>query len=221
MTNPVGVATSANPGVVSNGEAGSGDATTQTDSQSALDELKAVLDKLTTESLDPQTIKDLAEKFGAGFNRLLKLAVTEDFITNWQVPASLLTGAPVGEWHLTIGNPCNPIAMIGNLICKNVKIEFGDILGPDDFPTTLKATFQLEHGRDRERGEIESMFNRGDGRLYASSAPTSASVGSYSSFSDVNGNVLSERTANQYMNGDAFNSTYGLQDQLGPITPAE
>ena len=221
LTNPVGVATSANPGVVSNGEAGSGDATTQTDSQSALDELKAVLDKLTTESLDPQTIKDLAEKFGTGFNRLLKLAVTEDFITNWQVPASLLTGAPVGEWHLTIGNPCNPIAMIGNLICKNVKIEFGDILGPDDFPTTLKATFQLEHGRDRERGEIESMFNRGDGRLYASSAPTSASVGSYSSFSDVNGNVLSERTANQYMNGDAFNSTYGLQDQLGPITPAE
>jgi hypothetical protein len=34
------------------------------------------------------------------------------------------------------------------------------------------ATFTLHHGRDRERGEIESMFNRGDGRLYQSNLPT-------------------------------------------------
>lgn len=213
LVNPVGNATSSQGNVEITGEVGEG---TATDDQSQLAELKFVLEKLTTESVDLQTIKDLSAKFGTGFSRLLKLAVTQDFVENWQVPASLLTGAPIGEWHLTIGNPCNPIAMIGNLICNDVKIEFGDVLGPDDFPTTLKATFSLSHGRDRERGEIESMFNRGDGRLYASSAPTSASAQSFSAFSDVNGNVLSERTASQYMDGNAFNNTYGLEDQLGP-----
>ena len=28
---------------------------------------------------------------------------------------SILTGAPVGEWHLTVGNPLNPMMMIGPL----------------------------------------------------------------------------------------------------------
>ena len=214
LVNPVSTATDSDEPVI-NAEVGEGTAAA-TDSQSALAELKAALEKLGTEQLTPQAIRELSEKFGSGFSKLLKLAVTEDFITNWQVPASLLTGAPVGEWHLTIGNPCNPIAMIGNLICNNVQIEFGDALGPDDFPTSLKATFELSHGRDRERGEIESMFNRGDGRLYSSSAPTSALVQSFSAFSDVNGNVLSENTANQYMQGDAYNTT--LPDQLGPDT---
>jgi hypothetical protein len=214
LVNPVSTATNSEEPVIT-GEVGEG-TDAATDSQGALAELRAALEKLGTEQLTPQAIRDLSTRFGSGFSKLLKLAVTEDFIENWQVPASLLTGAPVGEWHLTIGNPCNPIAMIGNLICTGVKIEFGEALGPDDFPTSLKATFELSHGRDRERGEIESMFNRGDGRLYASSASTSASVQSFSAFSDVNGNVLSENTANQYMQGDAYNTT--LPDQLGPDT---
>jgi hypothetical protein len=171
LVNPVSTATNSEGAVISNGEVGEG-TDAATDSQGALAELRAALEKLGTEQLTPQAIRDLSTRFGSGFSKLLKLAVTEDFIENWQVPASLLTGAPVGEWHLTIGNPCNPIAMIGNLVCDNVKIDFGDALGPDDFPTSLKATFTLSHGRDRERGEIESMFNRGDGRLYQSNLPT-------------------------------------------------
>jgi hypothetical protein len=80
---------------------------------------------------------------------------------------SLLTGNPVGEWHITVGNPMNPMMMIGNLICMGIKIEFGDELGPDDFPTELKATIQLEHGMPRDRAGIESMFNKGRGRMYS------------------------------------------------------
>ena len=80
---------------------------------------------------------------------------------------SLLTGAPVGEWHLTVGNPMNPMMMIGNLICTGIKLEFNDELGPDDFPTELKATVQLQHGMPRDRAGIESMFNSGKGRLYS------------------------------------------------------
>jgi len=79
---------------------------------------------------------------------------------------SLLTGEPVGEWHLVVGNPMNPIAMIGNLVCDNVEIEFGDELGNDDFPTEMKCTIQLKHGKPRDKGDIESIFNLGNGRMY-------------------------------------------------------
>ena len=49
---------------------------------------------------------------------------------------ALLTGEPVGEWHLMVGNPFNPMLMIGNLILDsaNLKIE-DEMLGVDDFPT--------------------------------------------------------------------------------------
>ena len=79
---------------------------------------------------------------------------------------ALLTGLPVGEWHLTIGNPFRPIAMIGNLIVKSFDFELGGPLGIDDFPSNLKFTIQLENGRPRDKGDIESIFNMGEGRIY-------------------------------------------------------
>jgi hypothetical protein len=79
---------------------------------------------------------------------------------------ALLTGEPVGEWHVTIGNPLNPVAMIGNLICTGVEVEFGNELGPDDFPTEIKFTVKLDHGMPRDRDAIQSIFNRGMGRIY-------------------------------------------------------
>lgn len=80
---------------------------------------------------------------------------------------ALLIGEPVGEWHVTIGNPLNPIARIGNLISKSVKVEFGEELGPDDFPTEMKFTVELDHGMPRDRDAIQSIFNRGMGRIYS------------------------------------------------------
>lgn len=80
---------------------------------------------------------------------------------------ALLTGEPVGDWHLTIGNPLNPIALIGNLIVTDTKIEFSNELGPDDFPIGFSATVTLQHGMGRDRDAIESMFNRGGGRIYS------------------------------------------------------
>jgi hypothetical protein len=79
---------------------------------------------------------------------------------------ALLIGEPVGEWHVTIGNPFNPIAMIGNLICTGIDVEFSEELGPDDFPVSMKFTVNLEHGMARDRDAIQSMFNRGMGRIY-------------------------------------------------------
>lgn len=79
---------------------------------------------------------------------------------------ALLIGEPVGEWHVTMGNPLNPMAMIGNLILDHIEIEFNDELGPDDFPTELKVVVYLEHGMARDRDSIQSIFNRGMGRIY-------------------------------------------------------
>lgn len=79
---------------------------------------------------------------------------------------AILIGVPVGNWHVTIGNPLNPIAVIGNLICDDMSVTFSDELGPDDFPLEMKATFKMLHGMARDRAGIESMFNRGGGKIY-------------------------------------------------------
>lgn len=80
---------------------------------------------------------------------------------------AILTGEPVGEYHLMIGNPFNPIAMIGNLICTEANLKFPEeSIGLDDFPTKVEFEVKLKHGRPRDKGDIESMFNRGQGRLH-------------------------------------------------------
>jgi hypothetical protein len=165
----------------------------------------------------PDTLRELTNALGDDTSRFLKTSMTGEFLEKYQAPVSFLTGAPIGEWHVVIGNPCNPIAMIGNLLCDDVSIEFGDTLGPDDFPTTMKATFSLKHARNRERGEIESIFNRGDGRLYQSSQKTSSNLQSFGAFGDVAGNILSEDTPSQGLSNGLWNSTIdNLPDSLGP-----
>jgi hypothetical protein len=79
---------------------------------------------------------------------------------------ALLTGEPVGNWHLTVGNPLNPIMVVGNLICTKMSVEWGEELGPDDFPLELKVTYTIEHGMARDKAAIQSMFNRGAGKIY-------------------------------------------------------
>ena len=79
---------------------------------------------------------------------------------------ALLIGDPVGEWHLTVGNPLNPIMVIGNLICERMEVSFNEELGPDDFPTELTVVYSLQHGMQRDKKAIQSMFNRGMGAIY-------------------------------------------------------
>ena len=80
---------------------------------------------------------------------------------------SILTGEPVGEWHLTVGNPLNPIMEIGNLVCTGINFSVGKTLSADDFPEELTATITLEHGMARDSDAIANMFNRGKGRIYS------------------------------------------------------
>ena len=83
---------------------------------------------------------------------------------------TFISGEPTGDWHVTVGNPLNPIVMMGNMICDNTKMTLGQGLGYDDFPMEVKFEVDLKHGKPRDKGDIENMFNAGQGRIYASAA---------------------------------------------------
>lgn len=80
---------------------------------------------------------------------------------------SLLSGEPTGFWHLTIGNPINPIMCIGNLILTGVDFSFPtDSLSYGDFPTKLQVKVKLKPGQPKDKAGIEMMFNHGKQRIY-------------------------------------------------------
>lgn len=81
---------------------------------------------------------------------------------------SLLTGANVGLWHVTIGNPKNPIAVFGNLIMTGCKITHSGPLGLDDFPTDLTVSVSLKHAKSRDAAEISKMYTKGRNNIYMS-----------------------------------------------------
>lgn len=120
---------------------------------------------------EKQKKKENFKAQGRGISATMGRAVAAHLLKGASIPwitgmKALLTGEPVGEWHLTIGNPLNPIAMIGNLIVDNCEVIFDDELGPDDFPIGFTAKISLKHGMGRDKDAVESMFNRGTGRIY-------------------------------------------------------
>lgn len=111
-----------------------------------------------------------ATKLNNMFGNLNKMwndrVVQESVLPSISGMKSLLSGEPTGCWHLTVGNPLNPILVCGNLICNKMTVDFGDELGPDDFPMELKVTYTIEHAMARDKAAIQSMFNRGGGKIY-------------------------------------------------------
>lgn len=114
---------------------------------------------------------------------------------------ALLSGDPTGEWHLTIGNPLNPIAMIGNLIVDTADIKFSDELGPDDFPIGFSAKIKLKHALGRDKDAVESMYNRGYGRIY--SLPTE-----FKTYADGESKV--DAYTGTHVNAKSISNTYML-----------
>lgn len=79
---------------------------------------------------------------------------------------SLLDPIPTGMWHVTIGNPRHPILSMGNLILESTEVEHYGHLGLDDFPTGIRVTCTLKHGKPRDVSMIESMYVFGHSRVY-------------------------------------------------------
>lgn len=90
---------------------------------------------------------------------------------NKTMAVALLSPAPVGFWHLTIGNPHHPIMSLGNMILKNTTITHYGPLGIDDFPTGLKVTCELTRGKVRDIRDIEKIYMHGNDRIYSSMGP--------------------------------------------------
>tara|TARA_R110000772_G_scaffold55472_19_gene126629 strand:+ start:843 stop:2576 length:1734 start_codon:yes stop_codon:yes gene_type:complete len=79
---------------------------------------------------------------------------------------AFLTGDATGQYHVTIGNPLNPIATIGNLYCEKADFKYGGELSFEGFPTELTCTISLKPARPRDKSDIEKMFNGGKQRMY-------------------------------------------------------
>lgn len=110
-----------------------------------------------------------------------------------QLPTALLSGKPTGYWHVTVGNPLDPIAMMGNMSVTKTSVQFNDVLGYDDFPTEIKFTVDLEHSMPRDNGAIENMFNGAKGRFY-----TFTDKNILNSFTNIdNMDAFQERNADQ------------------------
>ena len=117
---------------------------------------------------------------------------------------AFLTGDPTGQWHLTIGNPMNPMLVCGNLACESAKFEFEGPLSYEGFPSKLKMTVALKPGRPRDKAEIESMFNAGRGRMYLQPEVEGKSLDDVVDVSQFGNKDRSRMTANRAL----FNSDF-------------
>ena len=121
-----------------------------------------------------QAAKDLLNKLKAGglqsiFSGLMKNALGRPAVYAFD---SLLTEGETGTWHVTIGNPLNPIASIGNLIIDgDVEITHSGPLGLDDFPTEITVKVPLKHAMPRDSVDIQRMFTKGRRAIYAEIVP--------------------------------------------------
>jgi len=116
-----------------------------------------------------------------------------------EIANALLTGDPTGQWHVTVGNPLNPIMVIGNLTCQSTEIQFEGANSVQDFPERMVVTIKLKPGRSRDKAEIESMFNAGRGRFYIQ--PDDVTDINETSDTSAYGNKdMSGRKPNEYIN---------------------
>lgn len=133
--------------------------------------LKSVVNDLTGGKDIAELAKNAISKGGLGgktLNNLIGGSLAKMFNSpqGGQAINALLTGDATGQWHVTLGNPLNPIAVMGNLACTNTKINFDGGMGMSDFPEKMIVEVSLKPARPRDKTEIESMFNMGRGRFY-------------------------------------------------------
>jgi hypothetical protein len=95
-------------------------------------------------ALDIELVKALAESFPGFVQQRANVA-----------------NIPTGNWHLTVGNPMNPIMRIGDVVVRSCQLDFGDELGPEDFPIDLKFTVTLSPTKPRDSADIRQTFNLG------------------------------------------------------------
>lgn len=132
--------------------------------------------KETVSNLIDGNYNEVAQTVAQGFQKLNKKTHLATFLKATVLnklgrPAmyamdSIVSGDNFGPWHLTIGNPYNPIMAIGNLIMTGATITHSGALGVDDFPTELKVSCTLKPARSRDIDGIGRYYTRGESSLY-------------------------------------------------------
>ena len=155
--------------------------------QTDLDNLKGIIGSLSEGKSDAD--------FEKAANDIKQSSASQNLVGSWvknlmQAPLkmrALLDGRSIGEWHLTVGNPMSPFAVIGNLCLKSTTIKFSESLGLDDAPNEVEFTVQLTPGRPRAKQDIESMFNLGGGAMsFTPLPPPSSAFNSYGDRNSIN-----------------------------------
>ena len=121
---------------------------------------------------------------------------------------ALLSGKPSGFWHVTVGNPLDPIAMMGNMAVTKTSVQFGDALGYDDFPTEIKFTVDLEHCMPRDNAQIENMFNGAKGRFY--SFTDGDVLNAYKTINSMENFQDTDENSDSNMKNQERNKTFGI-----------
>lgn len=132
--------------------------------ETSVEELKSLgVDGITQKVAQLAKVADDKFNIGGALGGLLKSSIGRPSLYAMN---SLVDGGPCGFWHLTIGNPFNPIMCIGNLIMTSSKVTQCGPLGVDDFPSELKVTVSLKPGRSRDATEISRYYTKGIGSIY-------------------------------------------------------
>lgn len=114
-----------------------------------------------------ETAIDINQKFGPQFLDVMKGQLKNALgRPAFYAFDSLLSDKIVGLWHVTIGNPRNPIVSMGNLILTKAEVQHGGPLGLDDFPTEIKVICTLKHAMSRDLTGIQKMYTQGIAALY-------------------------------------------------------
>lgn len=140
-----------------------------------------------------------------------------DAIPDFISTRSALSDRPVGEWHLVVGNPLNPIMVMGDLVCKSCTMTFDTEMGPDDFPTGVTFAVSLAQGKPRDKTSIERMFNLGLTKMMRSKIKNPSST--EDTFGEVN-NKDWENLKNAVGGDKAFNDVgkdLGYAGTSGPF----
>jgi len=86
----------------------------------------------------------------------------------WKIKGAVgaLSGAHTAPWHISLGNPKHPWFVCGNMILETCEIIPGGELMYNDMFSEFTVKIKLKGGRVMHKGELESLFNSGTGRIY-------------------------------------------------------
>ena len=167
-----------------------------------IDQLKAAADQGISMMKDAGN-GDLTKIKEAGSNVAQTIAISAlaESVPKLISIRSALSDRPVGEWHLVVGNPLNPIMTMGDMICTSCDMAFDEEMGPDDFPTGVTFTVGLQQGKPRDKVAIERIFNLGETKMMHSKLRPFSSAND--TFGEINNTEYSEKAKKSFTDLDA------------------